>query len=474
MSMYPRKHPVPRRTRALVLIAVGIMAAASCGSSGSDANGSSTAGGSDFGTLKDVCHPAKSPNKDNTDRGVTADSIRITTMSDAGSTIRTGLNQELLDASRVFSKWCNAHGGINGRKIILSTGDAQLTLYRQAINTACSSAFALVGGGGVFDDQGQQQRVECLLPDFPGLVTSSAARASALMFQAVPLSVTQYTSGLLGYLSKTYPDTLDSVGYVAGNLPSLQLVKDQIRVSGEQQYDWGTDAAYVNDYNTASAPSWTDPARSIKEKGIRGLVFVGEPSDLASLLISIRSIGYTGLEWVYSMGNTYDESLIRNGGAALDVTKLYLLLNIVPFEKASSTPAMQKYLSLFEQYEPQGKSRALLGVQSFAAWLMFAKAADACGAQLDRKCLVREAGRISDFDGGGLTVPSDPAAGSAAECFAAELATSRGFKGVDVGANDGLFNCKPDNVWTLQDFDYTKYGTPVSLGDVGKSLDDLP
>jgi hypothetical protein len=474
MSTNSRLRSASRSTRALALLAVGLIVAASCGSSGSGANEKTVAGGSDFGTLKNVCHPARTPNKDHTDRGVTADSIRLTSMSDAGSTIRTGLNQELLDASRVFTKWCNAHGGINGRKIILSTGDAQLTLYRQAISTACGNAFALVGGGGVFDDQGQKQRVECLLPDFPGLVTSSAARASALMFQAVPLSVTQYTSGLLGYISKTYPDSLGQIGYVTGNLPSLQLVKDQIRVSGEQQYHWGTDVAYSNDYNTAAAPSWTEPAKAIKDKGIKGLVFVGEPSDLASLLISIRSIGYTGLEWVYSMGNTYDQSLIRNGGAALDVTKVYLLLNIVPFEKASSTPAMQKYLSLFDKYEPQGKARALLGVQSFAAWLMFAKAADACGPTLDRKCLVREAGRITDFDGGGLTVPSDPAAGSATDCFAAERATSKGFVGVDVDANDGLFNCKPDNVWTLQDFDYTKYGTPVSLGDVGKSLDDLP
>ena len=468
----PRRHRRP--IRAIALATVGLISIVSCSSGGSNATGSASPGSGDFGTLKNVCHPAKSPNKDKTDRGVTADSIQITTISDAGSPIRTGLNQELLDASHVFSEWCNANGGINGRKIVLRTGDAQLTLYRQVINTACSNAFALVGGGGVFDDLGQKQRVECLLPDFPGLVTSSAARASALVFQAVPLSVTEYTSGVLGFISKTYPDSLDKVGYVAGDLPSLQLVKDQIRISGEQQYGWGTDVAYVNDYSSATAPGWINPAKAIKDKGVKGLVFVGEPSDLASLLISIQSIGYTGLKWAYSVGNTYDQSLIGDGGAALDVTKVYVPLNIVPFEKASSTPAMQQYLSLFKKYDPQGKSQALRGVQSFAAWLMFAQAADACGAVLNRKCLVREAGRITEFDGGGLTVPANPAAGSAAQCFAAEIATSKGFRGVDIKANDGLFNCSSDNVWTLRDFDYTKYGTPVSLGDVGKSLDDLP
>ena len=79
----------------------GVQVAASCGSSGSGANDKTVAGGSDFGTLKDVCHPAKTPNKDNSDRGVTAKSIRITSMSDAGSTIRTGLNLMNVDSDVV-------------------------------------------------------------------------------------------------------------------------------------------------------------------------------------------------------------------------------------------------------------------------------------------------------------------------------------------------------------------------------------
>ncbi len=123
--------------------------------------------------MKDVCHKATGTNVANSDRGVTANSVRVTTISDAGSSFQQGLNQELWDVAHVFAAWCNDNGGINGRKIVVTEGDAQLSLYKQTIDAACASQFALVGGGGAFDDQGQVDRVKCLLPAFDAFAASS-------------------------------------------------------------------------------------------------------------------------------------------------------------------------------------------------------------------------------------------------------------------------------------------------------------
>ena len=99
------------------------------------------------------------------------------TVADPGFAGRPGLDQELHDAATVFTKWCNDAGGIAGRKIKVDLLDAKLTEYRQRILEACGQDFSLVGGGAVFDDAGQKDRLDCLLPDIAGYVVSQIGRA---------------------------------------------------------------------------------------------------------------------------------------------------------------------------------------------------------------------------------------------------------------------------------------------------------
>ena len=65
---------------------------------------------------------------------MTADSIQVSTFSDPGFQGRLGLNQEMFDTAEAFSKWCNDHGGINGRKIVLKERDAKLTEFQQRVD----------------------------------------------------------------------------------------------------------------------------------------------------------------------------------------------------------------------------------------------------------------------------------------------------------------------------------------------------
>lgn len=131
---------------------------------GSSAEGGGGGEGS-FGDLTDVCGPGDAAG--DTAQGVTDDSISVGTISDPGFVGRPGLNQELFDASNVFVEWCNAAGGINGREIEVVERDAALTEYKQRITEACQEDFMLVGGGAVFDETGQEERLGCLLPDIP-------------------------------------------------------------------------------------------------------------------------------------------------------------------------------------------------------------------------------------------------------------------------------------------------------------------
>ena len=120
---------------------------------------------------------------------------------------RPGLNQELFDASTVFTKWCNSLGGINGRKIIDNQRDAALVNYKAKVLEACQTDFSMVGGGAVFDDTGQQARLNCLLPDLPGYVVSPAARGADLLVQAIPNVLDNVNIGASRWVTANYPGT---------------------------------------------------------------------------------------------------------------------------------------------------------------------------------------------------------------------------------------------------------------------------
>ena len=468
-----------------VLLLLCTVSAAACGSSGSkgatkqtDAQGAKSP---DFGTLKDVCHAAKAPNKANSDRGVTADTVQLTTISDAGSPIQRGLNQELWDAATVFTKWCNDHGGINGRRIVSVEGDAQVTLYQQAIAQACISSFALVGGGGAFDQLGQEDRLKCLLPDIPGFTASSQARTTALMYPAQSNPVNEMPVGGLKTLDKLYPGSIAKAATIYGNLPSIKIGIDQDLLAAQAR--WGTPESgpiFQDTYPVVGNTNWQQTAEGIKKYGVQGLIFAGQPKDLADVLISVKASGYTGLKWAYAESNMYDQSLIKLAGDALAAIPIYSQIYVYPFEAAgqgAASSAIDDYLALFKKYLPNGKGRAMLGVNAFASWLLFAQAANKCGADLDRKCLVRELSAVTSFDAGGLIAKRNPSQPSrASKCFTLMKATVKGWiQTPEVNPNDGVFNCGNENVFNVPATGLMEqYPTGPSLADVGKSLSDLP
>ena len=110
---------------------------ASSGASGgsASASGSSTAAG-DIGTLKGVCGPGDA-------KGATApwrDGLRDPHrrhVSDPGSAAAPGLGVEFFQTADGFAKWCNAAGGILGRKIVVDKLDAKLFNVGQVFTQAC-------------------------------------------------------------------------------------------------------------------------------------------------------------------------------------------------------------------------------------------------------------------------------------------------------------------------------------------------
>jgi ABC-type branched-subunit amino acid transport system substrate-binding protein len=456
-------------------LAVGALVVAACGGHSSSKSGnttsstSSTSGSSgslnpDFGTQKNVCEGGNPSGS--TDRGVTPTTVRIATFSDPGFAGRQGLNQELFDTADVFAAWCNARGGIDGRHIVVDKRDAALTNVKPRMQESCQQDFMMVGGGAVFDQDGVEMRLKCLLPDIAGYVVSPKARASDLLVQPVPNPVDVLAIGDAKYLAKKYPDSTKAYGTLVGDI-------DATKVTGAQHEEaldaLGWKKVYSGTYPAAGPSSWAQYAAAIKSAGVKGLVWEGEPENLAHLLQELHNQGVK-LDWIRTDANHYDQSLIQIAGPALADKNVYVYSSFEPFEGASPDSPTGQYLQAFKDYKPNGKNRTYLGLQAWSAWLLFAKAAKACGNDLTRGCVYKNAKAETSWDGGGLHAPQDLTGKNPQGCFVLEQATPSGFKLIKVNPNNGIFNCSPDNVYTLK----KNYGSGVTLADVGQSLSNLP
>jgi hypothetical protein len=297
----------------------------------------------------------------------------------------------------------------------------------------------MVGGGAVFDQDGVETRLECLLPDIAGYAVSPENRGSDLLVQPVPNSVTTIPIGDLRWLEEEYPDGAANYGILTGDVATTRVVGDQYEEAADSL---GWKRAYKDVY-----PS------------------LGE--FLAKLIVAMNNIGYQP-DFIRTDANHYDVKLIDNAGAALK-DNVFIRSVFFPFEDAKGDNATKQYLDAFAEYLPDGKNRTYLGLQAWSAWLLFAQAAKECGNDLTRKCVYDNASKITSWNGGGLHAETNPSAGTAPTCFAIEVATPDGFELAEINPNDGIFRCANNGLYKLKG----DYGKGVTLEDVGLSQADL-
>ncbi|MCQ9179704.1 ABC transporter substrate-binding protein [Streptomyces sp. IBSBF 2953] len=414
---------------------------------------------SDFGTLKDVCGPGAA--KPSSVQGVTEDKIQVGVMSDIGFTKRS----EFVDAAEVFTSWCNDAGGINGRDLAPVTRDAKLMEVRQRVLEACKADFALVGGGSALDSLGVQDRLKCLLPNFPAQSSQIGAIGSDL--QALASGPTagyfQYAGSYTWLLKKKYPDSAAKTGIIAGDSPVTKVLAAQY---GEAVTGLGGKVSYNDLYPAAGVSDWTPYAQSIKKNGVKGLVFLGDFPSLAKLEQALTGIGYAP-DWIDANSNAYGPAFPQLAGAALGKQHNYAeLFATAPLESAADNPAVQQLIDLFAKYAP-GKQVTYPALRAFSAWLLFATAARDCAA-LTRACVYENAMKNTAFTAGGLQAPFDLTSKEPPKCYSVVEATAKGWQAADFEPDQGAYRCDAPT------YKYkTDYGKPATLADVGKSLSDL-
>jgi ABC-type branched-subunit amino acid transport system substrate-binding protein len=179
----------------------------------------------------------------------------------------------------------------------------------------------------------------------------------------------------------------------------------------------GIDVVAELPYPVTGMLDWTPLAQQVIDTGADSLFWIGEPTNLGSFIAALRTQGWEGV--VFSETNIYDQVFLDSAGAAAEGTVVRTAFH--PFEESEQWQAVDDYEHLLEEYAPGGKV-AMLGMQAMSAWLLFATAADGCGASEDgvlrRECVLRAADAVDDWTAGGLHTASDPgpASSTAASC----------------------------------------------------------
>ena len=148
------------------------------------AGASSSPSTTTFGTLPSPCGKGHATGA--TDTGVTNSTINIAYGDDRGFSGDPGLDQEMGDAVKAMVSWCNAQGGINGRKIVGDYYDAAVLNVNQVTTEACKTDFMLVGEGFALDGAAEQTRLGCNLAAVPGFTVDSVVANAYEQYQASP------------------------------------------------------------------------------------------------------------------------------------------------------------------------------------------------------------------------------------------------------------------------------------------------
>jgi ABC-type branched-subunit amino acid transport system substrate-binding protein len=381
---------------------------------------------------------------------VTDDSIKVGTISDPGNTIIPGLLQELFDASKAFVEWCNDAGGINGRKLDLTLRDTKLLEGQQRITEACAEDFVLVGGGSGLDAPIAQPREACGLPQFPAFLNDPVAQAAGLQIQSLgPFYPGYLDVALYRRAAEAFPDQIRHFGYLVPDLPtSGRPIQDRYVDVLQQQLDYDVVYKASTPGPPATVDNWRPYVESADQAGAQLFEFRSTPEQMPPLMATMEDVGYKP-DAIIAQANNYDAKLIDGNDALADIP-VYVSIGVHPFEDAANNPPTQQFLDIMDQSIPGwSDDPALLAVNSFSSWLLFAQAAKACGSDLTRSCVLDKAAAVDEFDGGGLHYPLDPDPDrpKSPSCVVMMKASPDGFvMDEDMTKPDtGIYNCAEDN-----------------------------
>ena len=416
--MYRRSHVIVRMRWSsvsavaicLLLVAGLLTACSSTNSTTSTASGASTP-------------PIPTSAFDN-HTGVTHSSVTIGNVS----TLSAGLFTGSLVGTEAAAAFVNSEGGVNGRKIVVSSANDQFqgALNKQDVQSVVLSDFASVGGFSLEDSFSEP--VIASNSGFPDITASIDAATEKLPnnFSPAPAS-NGWPTGPLLYFKQKYPTKIAHTATIIADLPSTELA-------------WGSEKkamqhlGYTVLYDPALSPATTDftpQVVAMKNTGVQILFLEQEPQNYASAIF--RDLSQQNFHPVVVLGApAYSRQLIGNAGGPQVVNGAYLeqASSLYLGEDSTQIPTITTFNTWVQKVSP-GFSPDFFTLVGWLCGELFVDALRNAGTNPSRGSLLQALRKITVFNSGNLIPVTDPAGKVPITCYLLGQVTDGRFQRLD-------------------------------------------
>jgi hypothetical protein len=379
-------------------------------------------------------------------RGVGDKTIHIAVFNDAANTIEPGLEAEFPQQGQAFADWCNASGGIDGRKIVIDNRDGALFNAAQVTEQACQSDFMAVGGGMALDQPAVPVREHCGLGQISGYVVSNASELASDQVNPSGGNTNTITSGWFGALAKAYPQAVKKAAMGGANTPSV--------LEAERKDEYGAQAQGWNVLDFQEPPimvtDWAPYIEQVQSKGVEALW----PSLSYNIVPYFQAMSTAGYHPAFVILGVQFYNSTTTKGVANDpgLPPVYVETSWWPLEMASRNPSTEQLVNVMHTYA-KGDAVDFNTEEGAESWLLWAKSASACGADLTQSCVLSHAAATKNWAAGGIEAPVAQLTMSnknpqPSPCFALLKAEPNKFvydKAI-TKPTQSIWNCNPKNV----------------------------
>lgn len=356
--------------------------------------------------------------------GITAHSVSVGNVS----TLEFGLFKGAAVGTKAYAAYANAHGGINGRKMLVNSGDDK---YSGAPNKQLTQAdvqkdFAQVGGFSLQDSYGEV--VLAANPQVPNVTVSLDLTAGNLpnSFSPAP-AANGWQLGPLAYFKSKYPNAIKHTAALVADQPSATS-----KWNAEKQA-MGT-LGYKVVYDPAFDITQTDFNQNViamRNAGVKILFLEQMPENYAAAVV--KALNQQGFHPVLVLGgSTYSEALVPDSGGASAINGSFLAQNTALYlgEDSSAIPATSTFTTWVQKVSPGFKP----DLYTLFGWLsaqLFAQALKAAGTNPSRGSELQQLRKITSFSGGNLVGTANPAKKVPTNCYIIAKIVKGKFQRVD-------------------------------------------
>jgi ABC-type branched-subunit amino acid transport system substrate-binding protein len=356
--------------------------------------------------------------------GITPTSVSVGNVS----TLVAGLFKGGAVGTEAYAAYANSQGGVNGRKLVVDSGDDG---YSGAPNKQQTAAdiqkdFAMVGSFSLQDSFGGA--VLAANPQVPNVTVTLDAATAALPNSFSPSPAAGgWQLGPLVYFQKEFPSDVLHAGALVADQPSAET-----KWAGERaaMNHLGYKVVYDQMFDISQA-SFDQNVIAMKNDGVKILFLEQMPQNYAASVV--KALNDQNFHPVLVLGgSTYSEELVPNSGGSAAIDGSYLEQNTSLYlgEDAGSLPAVNTFLTWVQKVSPGFKA----DLYTLFGWLsaeLFSQALQSAGASPSRGSVLQALRGITSFSGGNLVGTANPAKKIPTNCYIIAHIENGQFKRLD-------------------------------------------